>query len=149
MKLLFIIFSFFIFNNNIYAESTYLTDLKVEGIELSPEFDKYNNKYTGIINEQTSVNVITEKEDEDSIVNIVGNNNLNNVENIITVEVINKEEKQVYNIVLTKEQNTISTFNIVEEATQKENEYILIILVISNILIVIFIYKVLFKKINK
>lgn len=150
MRLLLVVISFFLFNSNVLAGSAYLKNIEIEGVVISPKFDKYNNTYTGDINIDTDeVEIKYELEDESSEVIIIGNDNLISKENVISIEVINGTSKQNYRIILNKNIDTKTTFNIIDVATDEENELVLIILVIFNLFIVIFIYKIMFKKKKK
>lgn len=139
--------------------SAYLTSLDVNniGAELSPKFEKENNKYTVKIDKKiTKLDFIYEREDALAEVDIEGNENFVEGENLvkITVKSSNGEDVQVYEItVLVEEEKDEDTEPIVpdknDEPEKKNNIWLIVIIVTVILLIVIGVSIVLFKKNKK
>ena len=95
-----------------------LENLEVEGLELKPEFQTDVYEYSlKLIGEAEQVNITANATDENAIVDITGNENLKEGENVITILVTDKnlEETATYQIIVNKSL-------IDEEAIAKENE---------------------------
>lgn len=147
MKKLLIIFIFFIFNINVYAKETYLTDLSVEGINISPTFDKYNNVYTGLVTDDFFLNIKYTSLNEDDIVTITGDTSLLNEENVINILVKNEDDVQNYQLILTKDKSEELVFYENETQDNKYNmKLVFTILLIINILLYLTYGIIIFKK---
>ncbi len=110
---------FFIFPLMTRADSAYLTALSIEGYFLSPEFDKYNNSYSVAINEEdTSLNLNYTLEDSKATVDVVGNENLVDGQEI-KINVQNNAETQTYIIYVNK--NTPQTVGQIENTATELN----------------------------
>ena len=82
-----------------------LSELKIDGIELSPEFSSDVYEYTAkLIGENDKVDIVTKATDEGAKVEITGNENLKEGENIITILVSDEagDKSTAYQIKLTK-----------------------------------------------
>lgn len=147
MKKLLIIFIFIIFNINVYAKETYLTDLSVEGINISPTFDKYNNVYTGLVTDDFFLNIKYTSLNEDDIVTITGDTSLLNEENVINILVKNEDDVQNYQLILTKDKSEELVFYENETQDNKYNmKLVFTILLIINILLYLTYGIIIFKK---
>ena len=134
---------FFIFPLMTRADSAYLTALSIEGYFLSPEFDKYNNSYSVAINEEdTSLNLNYTLEDSKATVDVVGNENLVDGQEI-KINVQNNAETQTYIIYVNKNtpqiENTATELNIPQKMNMK--------LVIVGLVIIWIALAYIFKKI--
>lgn len=93
-----------------------LSELKIEGLTLSPEFDtntyEYTTKYIG---EDTKLNISAVATDSKFVVEVTGNEELKEGENIITILVSDLDGKNVatYQVIVNKSL-------VDEEAVQKE-----------------------------
>ena len=90
-------------NNN--SANIFLKNLKIEGLDLEPNFD--SEKYVYSVNfegEQNSLNIIAEASNVNNIVQIIGNENLIDGENIITIIVsdLKEENSSLYQIKVYK-----------------------------------------------
>ena len=142
-------------------KNLYLKSLEIEGVNLSPEFSSDIYAYTADIETDiTQVKINAKANNEKAKIEITGNENLVDGENLINVIVIGKDEstKVVYQITLNKAVNTIgSTVN--NDQTNQENSddalklgkkaVRIIIIVIATIIIFIVIISVLLVKENK
>ena len=96
-----------------------LESLNIEGVTLDPKFDSSTYTYNVTIKDEsiTSLNVNAIATDKDATVEIVGNENLQPGENIITIIITSKngEDIRVYQIFVTK------TTEVVAETTEENN----------------------------
>ena len=112
-KLLLLLLLFIPFNVRAESSDLYLQDLFIEGYEISPKFDKYNNLYTLIITSDISnleINATPEK--DGTIIITEGNNTLGEGENNIYVKITNTDETEenIYQIIVTIENDTTPAF---------------------------------------
>ena len=130
-----VLFLLMIIPFDVKAENSdiYLQNISIEGYEISPKFDKYNNIYTLIIEDDIDnleVSAIAEK--EDSIITIEGNNALGEGENNILIKITNETAENIYQIIVTIENfDTESAFleyqeKKIEETPVKEVKMLLI-----------------------
>lgn len=86
-------------------ENKYLSSLKIEGYELSPEFNKNTLEYYVIIPKSCKeLEIDATAEIEEAVVRITGNNNLTKQENNISIRVTAIDgTSRVYNITAIKE----------------------------------------------
>ena len=88
-------------------EGLYLKSLSIEGIDLSPEFAKDTYLYTAILSDASvsEVKVVAEANVENAKIDISGNTNLVEGENLINivVKVEDSTVQKVYQIIVTKE----------------------------------------------
>lgn len=103
--------------NNVYGASqtkneineersnNYLESLSVEGYDISPEFNKFNQTYyVTIPTSVKSINVIAKTEKEEAKYRVSGNTNLANNENTINVVVTSQNRlTRTYKIIVTKQ----------------------------------------------
>lgn len=95
-----------------------LTSLSIKGLKLSPSFKKETNEYTVTLEEDLAELEITAKSNEtEATVEIVGNKDLKQGENVITILVKNeeKEETATYQIIVNK--NVVVEAEIVEKTS--------------------------------
>lgn len=103
----------------------YLTSLSIEGIELSPKFEKDNYSYTATLSDfnVNEVNVKAVANKEKANIDISGNTNLvvgeNTINLVLTLD--GSTEQTVYQIVLTKEGMDLTATNSNSEATPTSN----------------------------
>lgn len=82
-----------------------LSELKISNVSLSPEFKTYIYEYTAnYIGKDTKLQIEAKPTDENYIVEIIGNNNLIEGENIITILVSEENEDNVaiYQVIVNK-----------------------------------------------
>ncbi len=132
-----------------------LSELKIGDLELTPEFKtdvyEYAIKYVGT---ETSLDINAIATDKDYIVDIMGNENLQEGENIITILVSDAEENNVatYQIKVDKsltEEVEIQAENQNVKEGQKQNKIIIIGVIILVGIIVIIIYIIIRRKRNE
>ncbi len=112
---------FCFFPLTVHAEnSAYLTNLSIEGYNLSPEFNKYNNSYSVAIDEDTtSLDIKYTLEDETAEVEIIGNDLITESEQTVQINITNNTEKQTYTIYVNKNISQ-NVANINEESLKLE-----------------------------
>ena len=128
----------------------YLESLSIEGYEITPTFDKYNNIYTLIIEDDISfLEVNATAEEEDSYIELIGNDNLREGENYIYISLFNEEYVNTYQIIITidnkKTENVfkeLTNDKIADEVSDKE----IFILIGSGLIIILIVFRVLFIK---
>lgn len=112
-----LLFLIFIGTNNVYATSktkaeineeksnNYLEELSVEGYDISPQFNKFNQTYYLTIPESVkSLNVVAKCERDEAKYRVSGNTNLTKNENTISVVVTSQNRlTRTYKIMVTKE----------------------------------------------
>ena len=112
----------------------YLTSLSIDGLELSPAFDKNVFSYTTTIdmdtNDMSEVKVNAEANDSKATVEITGNTNLVEGENLINIVVKDTEssEQTVYQITVNKisQASEIASNNIFDKIKNIKREYLII-----------------------
>ena len=121
-----------------------LASLEIEGVELSPRFStdvyEYTAKYTG---DATQLNITTTPTEEGTTVEITGNENLVDGENVITVLVTDSSGDKTVAYQLTVQKQTVDEEAIAKqeelERQQEIRKYILIGGVVFLVLIIIII----------
>lgn len=92
--------------NQIHEEQILgLSKLDIENFEISPKFDTETYEYTlGLTEDLNSLNIKAEPNKEDAVVEIIGNENLQEGENVITILVTDNsgEEITTYQIIVNK-----------------------------------------------
>ena len=89
-----------------------INSLVIKNGELLPSFDKYNLNYS--VNVQDDVNQLEMDivlEDPSSTLDVIGNNNLINDENLITISITKDNQTTVYNLTVYKEKTQNTSFN--------------------------------------
>lgn len=82
-----------------------LRSIKIEGCELNPQFETSKYKYTvNFEGEQTKLNITTEANVSSDIIQIIGNDNFVDGENLVTILVSDSSEKNttIYEITVNK-----------------------------------------------
>lgn len=129
-----------------------LKSLSIEGATLSPEFQPTTYEYTvKYIGEGTELAITTEPAQSDYVVEIIGNNDLQEGENIITILVSdnNGENVATYQLIVNKSLVDVEAIER-QKAEERENMKKLIIGIIIGIVIIgIIIYIVIKCKKNK
>ena len=126
-----------------------LIELGLKGYEITPKFSPDVYSYKAFINADISEVEVVAKEASDKVeVEVVGNKDLINGENLITIFVYNKDTKQnsTYQIDLSKtninfEENNATLTN----ATKKANFIINIILGVIIFILIMFVIFIIFK----
>ena len=118
-----------------------LKELSIEGITLSPEFKTDVYEYTAkLIGEATSLKLNTSATAENAKVEITGNENLQEGENIVTILVTNEsgDETVAYQIKVTKslvDEEALAKQREIEEQ-EKQRKIIIISAVVAAIIII-------------
>lgn len=118
-----------------------LSKLTVTGLTLSPKFDVETYEYTlDLKQDLTSLEIIAKANDENATVEIVGNENLQEGENVITILVKNAETDEVatYQIIVNK--TTVAEevqMSWLKPSTWGKEEIIKIILIVVLIILII------------
>lgn len=130
-----------------------LESIKIEGAEISPEFktDEYNYtvKYIG---KEESLQIETIATESYYEVQVIGNNNLKEGENLITILVSDTNGKNVATYQVTVNKSLVDEEAIVKEETQKKEIQKNIIIASSCVIgaiIVLIIIIVIIKKMSK
>lgn len=123
-----------------YSSNNYLKSLEVDGYEV--EFDKYTNEYKITVkNDVTSLDISALAEDSSARVEITGNENFKEGENIVTITVTAENgETREYKLVVTKEEKkqAVTTTEETSNTAEKVVIIVLIILVVLGLLYLIF-----------
>lgn len=119
-------------------ESKGLSELKIAGLTLSPEFETNVYEYTAkYIGEDTKLDITTVATDEDYIVEVTGNEDLKEGENIITILVSDEDGNNVttYQVIVTK--SLVDEEALQREQAEKERKNKIIIGSIIAVLVVV------------
>ena len=115
-----------------------LSELKIEGLTLSPEFKKNVYEYnTKLEDDKESLEIIATPITEGSKVDITGNENLKDGENTITIIVSDESDENMatYQINVTKEKKQENVVNLTYKII-KEN-FVIVILVVAILIVII------------
>lgn len=115
-----------------------LSELKINDLALSPEFKtnvyEYTVKYIG---EDTKLNIEANSTDEDYVVEVIGNNDLQEGENIITILVSESNGDNVATYQVTVNKSLVDGEAIArEEAERKEMQQKIIIGVVGGVILI-------------
>lgn len=129
-------------------KETGLLDLQISDYNLEPEFSKDIYEYKINIGEEvSSLNISTQVGDDNTKVEIVGNENFVEGENVITILVYNSSDDSTttYQIIATKDEKSnidLTEFNsVIEEARKQQLEFNCIVggtIIIIVLLIIVF-----------
>lgn len=124
-----------------------LTNLKIEGYTLAPNFSPEIYEYTlNISSDVSELNIQTVAANDKVEIEMAGNTNLQDGENIVTVIAHNKEtgNATTYQIIVNKETVDLTKVNAMMEASKKKKQIEKIFIIISIILIIgcIILYKI-------
>jgi len=121
-----------------------LSTLSIQGLKLSPSFNVGIYEYKATLTEDiSSVEITANANDEEATIEIIGNENLEQGENIITILVKNeeKEENATYQIIVNKNvtpvEETVQTSWLKPSTWGKEEIIKLAIILVLIILIII------------
>ena len=130
-----------------------LAELKIDNLSVSPAFEtgvyEYQVKYIG---QDTELNITTKATQEDYVVEVTGNENLKEGENIITILVSDKDGNNVATYQVTVNKSLVDEEAIAREEAKKQEEFrkkVIIGSVIGIILIIIIIILVIRHRRNK
>lgn len=115
-----------------------LSELKIEGLTLSPEFKKNVYEYnTKLEEDKESLEIIATPITEGSKVDITGNENLKDGENTITIIVSDESDENMatYQINVTKEKKQENVVNLTYKII-KEN-FVIVILAVAILIVII------------
>jgi len=115
-----------------------LSELKIEGLKLSPEFKKDVYEYnTKLEDDKESVEIVATPITEGSKVDITGNENLKDGENTITIIVSDESDENMatYQITVTKEKKQENIVNLTCKII-KEN-FVIVILAVAILIVII------------
>ena len=131
----------------IVEEKEGLSDLTIEDVTLSPEFSSKQYSYTTkYIGEKTSLKIEATPADENYIIEITGNEELEEGENIVTILVSESDGSNVatYQIIINK--SLVDYEEIAKQEAQKEQRRKIIIGAIIAIIVLIIIISIVIKK---
>lgn len=135
-----------------------LDSLDIDDITLSPKFDTEVYEYTAELNKDlSSLEISTIPTDDDTTVEIAGNKDLKDGENIITIIVQSKKTKKTVTYQITVNKNVLATENNNEEVKEANwmnpstwgKEEIIKMIIIAVLLILIIVAIILKVKISK
>lgn len=128
-----------------------LTDLKIANLGLSPDFETEQYEYVAnYIGEETKLQIETTPTKENYLVEVTGNENLQEGENIITILVSDKNGNNIATYQITVNKSNIDKEAIAkEEKKQKQQDNIIKIVTVSVIVAVILILILLILKHKK
>ena len=123
-------------------EKYLLQSLTIEGEELLPEFNSEVYEYTVKVADKEQLNISAKANQDNLIVDIVGNENLQYGENTVTISVKGQDDKEVttYKLTIMKEKSELTLANErIQELEQLNNtlKTVIIALIILVILICI------------
>ena len=133
------------------SSDIYIEELKVEDFELSPTFNKFQNLYTIITDEYIpNLNIII-PDNENKVIDILGNENFSYGENTIQIIVTDLEDtkENTYTIIFTIKEETEPTFG---EYLNQETEPEIIgqkevsIIILSCFFLIMLFYKGIFAR---
>lgn len=144
LMLLLLAFEVKALDNNVY-----LSSLSVDGYEISPKFDKYNNVYTLIVKDninQVDINWTTEN--ADAFVEVSGNELLSLGENqlLITVNDLNQNIINTYEIYLTIEDDSKLVFEEKREVKEVLDKKKVVFIILGAGLLIFVCFKIIFHK---
>lgn len=121
-----------------------LSTLSIVGLKLNPSFKVGVYEYTAELQEDlTSLEITAKANNEDATIEIVGNENLKEGENVITILVENEETKEVATYQITVNKNVAMTEEVIEQtswlkpSTWGKEEIIKIIIIVVLIILII------------
>ena len=128
-----------------------LLDLKFENLTLEPEFStniyEYTVKYIG---KETKLNIETKPTNENYIIEIIGNDNLEEGENIITILVSEKNGDNVATYQITVNKSLEDYEAIAREQARKEKlQKIIIVVIITAVIVAIVIFVIVRNRRNR
>ena len=132
-------------------EETYLLQsLTIEGAELLPEFNSEVYDYTVKVADKEQLNISAKANQDNLIVDIVGNENLQYGENTVTIHVKGQDDKEVttYQLKIIKEKSELTLANERIQELEKLNTTLKTVIIALAIL-VIFLWIVSAMKIRK
>ncbi len=124
-----------------------LTELKIQGVTLSPSFKNDIYEYTvEYIGEATELEISAKANNESYVVEIVGNKDLQEGENLITILVSSAEGKNVATYQITVNKSLVDEEAIAREKEQQEkNKKVILIGIIGALLVIILIVAIIIK----
>lgn len=129
-----------------------LAELKINNLNLVPEFNtnvyEYTMKYIG---EDLKLNIETKATQEDYVVEIVGNNNLQEGENIITILVSEKNGENIATYQITVNKSLVDEEAIAKEEAEKKakQQKIMIGTAVGVVLLIIVIMVIIIRRRNR
>ena len=115
-----------------------LAELKIDNLSLSPAFEtgvyEYQVKYIG---QDTELNITTKATQEDYIVEVTGNEDLKEGENIITILVSDKDGNNVATYQVTVNKSLVDEEAIAREEAKKQEEFRKTVIIGSIIAVVV------------
>lgn len=139
-------------NENIAEKATGLSSLVIEGVSITPEFKtniyEYKAKYIG---EATKLSINTKPTNEAYVVEITGNEELKEGENIITILVSEKDGDNVATYQIAVEKSLVDEEAIAREQAEKQEKQknIIIGIIIAVVVIGIIIFFIIRSRRNR
>lgn len=141
--------------NNKQEEETYsLSELKIDGFDLKPDFQKDILEYELNVEDKAELNVTAKASSDNTIVEIAGNNNLQIGENYITITLKGQDDKEIvtYKIKVNNQKSELTLANEQILKLQQQNTKLKIIcfaLAIAVILVSVVLIIKIVKHVNK
>lgn len=119
-------------------ENYLLKKLEIEDEKILPEFSSENFEYTVNIKDKEQLDIKVEANKEELIIEILGNENLQYGENIITINLKGQDDKKIttYKINVLKEKSDITLANEKIQKLEEINKIFILIIFILLIIIV-------------
>lgn len=140
-----------IYRGEVTTSSAYLQNLTIKDVVLTPTFNSMTNDYSGLLDKDLKeLDITTITEDPTANVEIKGNKDLKDGENVITITVTSSdgENKQVYTIKITKdikkEDKSKNVTKVVKK--KKNNTWLIILLSVLGLGIIVGVFLLIFKK---
>lgn len=115
-----------------------LSELKIDGLTLSPTFDtsvyEYNAKYIG---EETKLKIDTKATQEDYVIDVTGNEELKEGENIITILVSDKDGNNVATYQVTVNKSLVDEEAIAREKAREQEEFRKKVIICSAVAVIV------------
>ena len=125
-----------------------LDDLQVLNGDMTPKYDKYNNRYTVRVDNNVTKLELDYKINSDNEVNIYGNDSLKEGNNNVFIAITNNNEVNYIYLNVIKEASTTEVIGILDDNIAEDNSSLIYggpLIILSCILLIITTYVWLFK----
>ena len=133
--------------NNEEEKTTYsLAELKIDSAELKPDFQKDILEYELNVEDQKELNVIAKATDDNTIVEVTGNDNLKIGDNYITISLKGQDDKEIvtYKVKVNNQKSKLTLANEQILELQQQNTKLkilcfalaIVVILVSTILII-------------
>lgn len=133
------------YDNNNYKNLSGISNLYIEGYEI--DFDKNKYEYSITLNDEEMLDIEYELINPESYVSITGNGNFNENDNLITINIDNKEEYKIHAYKTINASKIIENIEEIKTMSKTKKEIVkILIITISCTIIFGFYYLVFIKK---